>query len=695
LVVIAAAVCAPRAGAQAPPSFETRAELVTVDVVVLGPDGKPVPGLARDDFVVKEDGRPQTIAAFEAVEALVPEGTGLVTAASSPSRPHVATNLAAPATQRTFAIVFDDLHVGDLNIENAKKAIAAFVTQQTVPGDRVLLATVSDGHFWATAHARDDAAWREALARVGSHRRLRGRPECEPTYYEAMQINLLNNSYVAALVGRRIMALCVPPTMRPSPEQLASGALPREAVAQSMVASPTGAEAYARHREQLAGTLRVLREIVTRLGEARGRKALILITEGFPSDTSLDVFREVRERAARANVVVNFLDARGLAAGPEFMSASGSTGMIPGGDIGPTVAMWKLEDGGAKALAEETGGRVLQTNDLVSALKTVAEEARVTYLLGYEPTNEKRDGRYRKLKVEVRRPGLRVRARAGYFASKGGEQPTPQPRPVERAMSELFDSEAIPLRLAAYVMGPAAPPTPGAEVLIVGELRIDALAAQGERAGRLARPRLTLVTSARGGEGREQEWPLEVATPSGAGRSPTDLWLPFVTRIGRLPGDYRARLVAQSGDLVGSVTLDFVVPPLTAERLSTPILSDQLVANASDRRLVPIAHRSFSDRVTLHCWIELVGAGADPATGQPRASAVFVARALDGREWASGAPTAMKADGGRLTRLLDVPLADAPPGEHELVLRVKDEVSGATFEAREPFRVEGRQATAE
>jgi hypothetical protein len=144
-------------------------------------------------------------------------------------------------------------------------------------------------------------------------------------------------------------------------------------------------------------------------------------------------------------------------------------------------------------------------------------------------------------------------------------------------------------------------------------------------------------------------------------------------------------------DLIGSVTLDFVVPPLTAERLSTPILSDQLVESASDRRLVPIAHRSFGDRATLHCWIELVGAGADPATGQPRASAVFVARALDGREWASGPPTAMKADGGRLTRLLDVPLADASPGEHELLLRLKDEVSGATFEAREPFRVEARQ----
>ena len=674
---------AARASAQTPPSFAAQAELVTVDVVVLGSDGKPVAGLTRDDFVVKEDGRPQTVKAFEAIEALVPDGGGPVTVASSPSRAHVATNLAAPATQRTFAIVFDDLHVGDLNIENAKKAIDAFVAQQTVPGDRVLLATVSDGHFWATAHARDDAAWREALARVRSHRRLRGRPECEPTYYEAMQINLLNNSYVEALVQRRIMALCVPPTMRPSPEQLANGALPREAVPQGMVASPTAAEAYARHRAQLAGTLRVLREIVTRLGEARGRKALILITEGFPSDTSLDVFREVRERAAQANVVVNFLDARGLAAGPEFMSASGPTGMIPGGDIGPTVAMWKLEDGGAKALAEETGGRVLQTNDLVSALTTVAEEARVTYLLGYEPTNARRDGRYRKLKVEVRRPGLRVRARAGYFAATPKDAQPSKSRSEPPALTGLFDSDTIPLRLAVAVLGPLTPPKQGAEVLVVGELRSDALEEIAEP-GRVVRPRIRLFTSPWTGTGQEQEWAVDVARP-GPGSDP---WVSFVTRLERAPGEYRAKLLVESGRAVGSVSTDFVVPPRDGARLSTPVLSDQLVLKGSDKRLVPLARRSFGRRSTLHCWIELEGATVDTAAGIPRAAVEFTARSLEGQEWMREDGVAMNVEGSRVSKLLSLPLADAPPGEHELVLRVKDEVSGATFEAREPFRVE-------
>ena len=57
---------------------------------------------------------------------------------------------------------------------------------------------------------------------------------------------------------------------------------------------------------------------MTKLADTRGRKDLVLVTEGFPTDSSLDVFRDVRREAARANVAIHFLDARGLATGPEL-----------------------------------------------------------------------------------------------------------------------------------------------------------------------------------------------------------------------------------------------------------------------------------------------------------------------------------------------------------------------------------------
>jgi VWFA-related protein len=113
-----------------PTRFGTEAELVTVDVVVLGPDGKPVAGLKREDFRILEDGRPQTVRAFESVEAAVPALLAPKTATSRPSIARVATNVSAPPTRRTFAIVFDDLHVGDLNIE--RRAVRAFVDRDIV-----------------------------------------------------------------------------------------------------------------------------------------------------------------------------------------------------------------------------------------------------------------------------------------------------------------------------------------------------------------------------------------------------------------------------------------------------------------------------------------------------------------------------------------------------------------------------------
>jgi hypothetical protein len=97
---------------------------------------------------------------------------------------------------------------------------------------------------------------------------------------------------------------------------------------------------------------------------------------------------------------------------------------------------------------------------------------------------------------------------------------------------------------------------------------------------------------------------------------------------------------------------------------------------------MPVVRRGFPASSTLHAWLELHGAAVDTETGQARATAAFVARSADGREWASGEPTAMNVEAGKPTRLVSLPLAEAPPGENGIVLTVRDEVSGRAFEAR-------------
>ena len=126
---------------------------------------------------------------------------------------------------------------------------------------------------------------------------------------------------------------------------------------------------------------------------------------------------------------------------------------------------------GSEGLAEDTGGFALKsTNDLAGGAARVAHESRVYYLLGYAPPEGKGPRDWRKLKVEVGRPGLKVRARQGYSlrtaeeigrpprsATEKGEEgrgrhpPPSLPPDMRRALATAHDLDAIPLRAMAYV----------------------------------------------------------------------------------------------------------------------------------------------------------------------------------------------------------------------------------------------------
>jgi Ca-activated chloride channel homolog len=71
-----------------------------------------------------------------------------------------------------------------------------------------------------------------------------------------------------------------------------------------------------------------------------------------------------------------------------------------------------------REVAERTGGReyaVRSLNDLSGVYKQVADDLRSQYSIGYYPTNDAHDGRWRKIRVELKRGGM-VRARSGYWA---------------------------------------------------------------------------------------------------------------------------------------------------------------------------------------------------------------------------------------------------------------------------------------
>src|SRR5262245_47306291 len=117
-------------GASQQPTFPSRVELVSVDVVVFDRQGNPVEGLTKDDFTVREDGQAQSIAAFEAVSTLGSPAT------SAPQQ-RVSDNDERPdAAGRWFFVVFDDVNITPEATIRARDAIDRFVNEVLRPGDR-------------------------------------------------------------------------------------------------------------------------------------------------------------------------------------------------------------------------------------------------------------------------------------------------------------------------------------------------------------------------------------------------------------------------------------------------------------------------------------------------------------------------------------------------------------------------------
>jgi len=153
-------------------------------------------------------------------------------------------------------------------------------------------------------------------------------------------------------------------------------------------------------------TLSALAALTMKLGGLReGRKSIIFVSQGPPSylgsrDGNLqDEIRTIVEAANRGNVAIYPLDPTGL-----------------------TMEMRVGDRGTLFQLAAETGGRtIVNTNDFAAGLNKVFVDNTAYYVIGYTPTRSEDDGKYHKITVKVKRSGMHVLARQGYFAPSSKE----------------------------------------------------------------------------------------------------------------------------------------------------------------------------------------------------------------------------------------------------------------------------------
>jgi VWFA-related protein len=670
--------------AVAPPTFAAEVQQVVVDVVVTDKKGAPVSGLTRDDMVVTEDGVPQKIVSFDAVA--LPD----VPSPKAPPPPIVSTNSSRGEQRfRTFVIVFDDMHMTPWRAHDAKTAVASFLEKGVREGDRVSLIATSGAAWWTTRMTEGKDQLIDILKRLDG-RLIPDRSMDQMTDWEAMRIYVNRDPEVTAQVVRRFQTYGVSMPRN-------DGSNPLYGTADDPFVSARASETYFTARTRNRQTLEVLERALNGLAEARGRKSVILVSEGFIYDPSLDEYKRVETASRRANAAIYFVNAKGLDAMPAGFDAEFGP-PLPDQDVGFAYASTAEAAAGSEDLADDSGGfSVRNSNDLEAGFQRIADETRVYYLLGYVPSNTARDGKFREIQVKLKDArGLKVRARKGYYAPSPEGQPAPSGKPgVDPVMQAALDSpwmeDDIPLRMTDYV-GPEEM-LGKAKVLIVADVDIRALRFEKKDGRDVAQFQILLVVAHReSGEFFRYDQQVTLRLRPATHEKLDRQWFPIQREFELRPGDQQAKLIVRETGTgkVGSIVHEFRVPPLAGFRVSTPVLSDTGSSPSPGHPPHPVAlaRREFPEGAHMLCQFDVYGAAKD-ATGMPRVTNGYEVRRVDGgqvvgvRPQSEIVPTSL----GGLTRLIGFTLDDATPGEYVMRLTFKDEVGGHALELDEPFTV--------
>ena len=172
--------------------------------------------------------------------------------------------------------------------------------------------------------------------------------------------------------------------------------------------------------------LAAIEQLSDALAPIQQKKSIVYFSSGVTQrgeDNQVQL-RAAIDRAVKANVSIYPVDTRGLTAivpGGSASQASGRGGssMFSGRGVSRQFDSQAASQDTLVALASDTGGKAfLDTNDFGSVYTKVIADTSAYYLLGYSSTNPARDGRFRRIKVRLKKPGLKVDHRNGYYATR-------------------------------------------------------------------------------------------------------------------------------------------------------------------------------------------------------------------------------------------------------------------------------------
>ena len=450
---------------RAPTGVSEGVTAVLVDVVVRDRRGQPVRDLTQADFQVLEDGVAQTIGSFKPVFAeAATAGPASTAAAAAPS---AAPAVGSPAPDATgpavTALVFDRL-----SPEAQRRAIKAAQSYLGTEAEAPNYIGIFSVDLALTPYApftRSGHVLRQALDRMEG----RASASFKGSDQREQQDNADRQAAGAARAAASAEASAGAATGS------AVGTAAGDAILAQMQSQMVRDFSVMERDQQGYATTDGLFAIINGMRRLPGRKSLVLFSEGIAIPPAVQrLFRGVIDAANRANVSIYAIDAAGLRGDStqadvrnqvNAMARRGiDTGYAATGkasDEPLTKALEQNEDvlhqdphAGLGELAQDTGGLLLEnTNNLRQGFDRLESDLRNYYLIGYTPANDRYDGQFRIIDVKVKRPGVTVAARKGYFAVRdaGGLPINPWEAPALGALEQKPVPNAFPVRAGALL----------------------------------------------------------------------------------------------------------------------------------------------------------------------------------------------------------------------------------------------------
>lgn len=559
------------------PLFRSSRNLISIDVIVRDKDGAIVRDLTAADFEVREDGKPQDVLTYSfqeivtaprALEAPADLLSG-VGARLTEARPPAAEAPAAPLAARDLAgrrlliLLFDVSSMQPDDVQRAVDAGRDYVKNRMSDADLVAVATIGTALNVLT----DFTSERETVDRA-----------------------------LATLAFTDGTATSAPSASTTETDEAA-------AAADATAADSTEFDLFNNDLR-----LRAMKALAEALTPIEQKKAILYFSAGMQrsgEDNQVEL-RAAMNAAVRANLAIYPVDTRGLQAvvpgGNAATASAQGTALFSGRGVRNQFDRMSASQDSLVSMAADTGGQAFtDANDFAVAFERVQRDMSAYYLLGYSSTNSVRDGRFRRIEVRARRPGLRVEARAGYYAERDFSHTNRTDR--RAALREQLNAAVSSTDLPVFATGgyfrvaggrfyvPLSVAVPGSAVPVAatsGKVTLDVLGVVRDERGQpvgniqdtLELPAGTAATLA----GKQVLYQSGVTLPPGR------FSLKVVVRENAtgLIGSYEAPLVVPALDGAGSaplkissVVLSTQIEPATRSRGANPLVRDgiQIVPN--------------------------------------------------------------------------------------------------------------------